>query len=225
MCVSFAPTYPVPVIFTSPQGVKDAPAPRPNKRPRLGPSPSEAEVDVKSPVKGQTSKSSADKKTARSELQDEFMQVMKPRTKKGPSWKDDDPVPGPSTDPPAAATKKAKKSKKVSQEQEAEANESTHEQEASVEAISDIDWLKKHTKSTLDTSEVEKAYEQSEDESIDDLDANEDPNVGGDPSLLSRVLTSLRSRNPSRTRLRRLFCRLRGFSYATWPSPVPKRSC
>ena len=121
------------------------------------------------------------------------MQVMKPRTKKGPSWKDDDPVPGPSTDPPAAATKKAKKSKKVSQEQEAEANESTHEQEASVEAISDIDWLKKHMKSTLDTSEVEKAYEQSEDESLGDPDANDDPNVGGGPFLLSRVLTSSKS--------------------------------
>lgn len=67
------------------QGSKDAPAPRPNKRPRLGPSPTELDTSPSSaPTKSKLDKPVT---TGKSSTQvEEFLEVMQPRTKKGPSW-------------------------------------------------------------------------------------------------------------------------------------------
>ena len=81
---------------------------------------------------------------------------MLPRSKKGPSWKDGDPTPGPSTGPPTPLPVKAKKIKEQDQDPQ--------EQDSS-----DADWLKRRTKSTLDASE-ERAFEQSDQESDEDVD-------------------------------------------------------
>lgn len=91
------------------------------------------------------------------------MHAMLPRTKKGPSWKDDDPVPGPSTSPPVVE-RKSKKSKDASPRPQPE---SADEQDADRMPTSDSDWLKKHTKSTLDPIESEKVFEQSDDDSAE----------------------------------------------------------
>ncbi|KAH9916393.1 uncharacterized protein BXZ73DRAFT_92497 [Epithele typhae] len=102
-------------------GVKDAPTPRPNKRPRLGPSPSEAGA-----VADATSKPAATKKGKQSSgaQLDEFMQVMQPRTKKGPSWKDDDPVVG-AVSPDASSVLPKKQRKKAKDEPESLADQET----------------------------------------------------------------------------------------------------
>ncbi|KAI0656208.1 hypothetical protein C8Q70DRAFT_1012681 [Cubamyces menziesii] len=124
------------------EGAKDAPAPRPNKRPRTGPSPSELAESPSSPEK--KSKSKDKTKGKADELENEFLQVMQPRTKKGPSWKDDDPVPGPVASSSTGATK---------------------QQAAQADAVSDLDWLKRHTKTTLDDVETSgRVFEQSDDE-------------------------------------------------------------
>lgn len=71
---------------------------------------------------------------------DEFMKVMKSRTKKGPSWANEDPQ------APEAETKV----------------EEAIEEEVPSKGISDLDWLKKHTSKNVD--KVEKVFEQSDDE-------------------------------------------------------------
>src|SRR5690348_4710044 len=73
------------------QGAKDAPAPRPNKRPRLGPSPSEVSSPL--PSTSTTSKTNPIPDDRPSRPKDaqlaEFMNVMLPRSKKGPLWKNE----------------------------------------------------------------------------------------------------------------------------------------
>ena len=70
--VSLARIYCFPLVerLTTSQGAKDAPAPRPNKRPRLGPSPSEhdeAVVRLDKSKKTKT-KSSVDDRKAKNEM-------------------------------------------------------------------------------------------------------------------------------------------------------------
>ncbi|KAI0753331.1 hypothetical protein C8Q80DRAFT_507618 [Daedaleopsis nitida] len=173
-------------------GAKDAPAPRPNKRPRLGPSPSETDEAVvrlakSKKTKTKTKSSVDDRKAKNSQLEDEFLQVMQPRTMKGPSWKDDDavaPVASTSTDPA-----KQKKSKKADTEQE----DVVVVEEQPSEALSDMDWLRRHTKST---AVEEKAFEQSDDEAMgspesDDDDGDEASDVEPpDPTRVTILQTS-----------------------------------
>ena len=158
------------------QGMKDAPLPRPNKRPRLGPSPDEAESSTSPKGKSSQSKDArADGKNSKAkgkEAQlDEFMQVMQPRTRKGPSWKDDDAV-LPAT--VAGSVKIEKKSSSKQRDAESshidERNGDSIDDEADENqqnaAVSDMDWLKRHMKSNLDISDhtTEKVFEQSDDE-------------------------------------------------------------
>ncbi|KAI0776697.1 RNA-binding domain-containing protein [Trametes elegans] len=170
------------------EGAKDAPAPRPNKRPRLGPAPTEVE-DVK-PEKARNSKTNdkSQKKGAGEDLANEFLQVMQPRTKKGPSWKNDDPAPGPvvSTSADATAATSGKKRKKSKDKDTADLEQTAHEEASSAaEPVSDLDWLKRHTKPTLDVAEApEKVFEQSDDdEPMDDSEGESDDDQVRFPAL------------------------------------------
>ncbi|KAK0186956.1 hypothetical protein F5146DRAFT_1104956 [Armillaria mellea] len=67
------------------EGAKDAPAPRPNKRPRLdAPTDTSSDQPAKSKMKTAAKEDNKAKTTKESRL-GEFMEVMQPRTK-GPSW-------------------------------------------------------------------------------------------------------------------------------------------
>ncbi|KAI0350955.1 hypothetical protein OH77DRAFT_1488172 [Trametes cingulata] len=180
------------------EGAKDAPAPRPNKRPRLGPSPTEVE-EVKPEKKASKSSKDKSKKTdAKGDLADEFLQVMQPRTKKGPSWKDDDPAPAPvastSAIPDAEANKKGKKSKEK-KDKAKKAEEDGEQAEAAAEPVSDLDWLQRHMKPTLDEAEaLEKVFEQSDDEPMRDAESDEedeeDSSEPPDPAKATILQTS-----------------------------------
>ena len=85
------------------------------------------------------------------------MKVMQPRSKKGPSWANEDAVPGPSTSQPPH--------KENTAPEDEEMDEDSQPQESSaVEPASDMDWLRRHTKSALTLDSEEKAFEQSDSE-------------------------------------------------------------
>ncbi|KAF8630103.1 hypothetical protein AX17_005499 [Amanita inopinata Kibby_2008] len=135
------------ISVTVVEGVKGAPAPRPNKRPRLGPSPNDAGI-VEAPP---SQKNKKDKKTLKdtggdSQL-DEFMKVMKPRTNKGPSWVNEE-----------SSTHDVVPSK----EHISSVDEAGSEGDVLDTAISDIDWMKKHMSKSVD--KMDKVFEQSDDE-------------------------------------------------------------
>ena len=180
--------------------MKDAPAPRPNKRPRLGPSPSETEgtteLSQSKKTKSTESQSTAVKPKKGAGLEDEFMQVMQPRTKKGPSWKDEDPAPvASSSNSPAAG--RLKKMERVKQRDDGQ-DAASQEPEAAAEAMSDLDWLRKHTKPATDVDiHVDKVFEQSDDELVDAPDDDDDVRqfrVSSDTTLthISRMSPCLR---------------------------------
>lgn len=157
------------------KGAKNAPAPRPNKRPRLGPSP----VEVEEPKVAKKSSSKDKSQGAGDALATEFLQVMQPRSQKGPSWKDEEfaqePVASSSTSA-NPADKPLKKSKK-SKIQADQADGVTEDQEpvTSTEPVSDLDWLKRHTKTAVaDVEATAKAFEQSDDEPMQDADSDDE---------------------------------------------------
>lgn len=125
------------------KGAKDAPAPRPNKRPRLGPSPVDEPVATlnveKTDAKG---KSKADSQF------DKYMEVMQPRTKKGPSWANE------ATAEASTAIHQPAESQNVEMADVAETSKE--------EGMSDLDWMKRRMSEKVDN--VEKAFEQSDDE-------------------------------------------------------------
>ncbi|KAJ6560260.1 hypothetical protein B0H19DRAFT_945470 [Mycena capillaripes] len=127
------------------EGAKDAPAPRPNKRPRLGPSPNELPTP---PSKAPTP---PEKPSGDSQL-DEYLEVMQPRGNKGRTWANEAatsvPVEVP-TDPPLAD--------KMDEDTEP----------IPEEGLSDLDWMKRRMSTKVDI--VEKAFEQSDDEDADPL--------------------------------------------------------
>ncbi|KAJ3532006.1 hypothetical protein NMY22_g7921 [Coprinellus aureogranulatus] len=129
------------------------PAPRPNKRARTGPSPSEL-TDSKS-------KPTTPAEPAKGNRQlDQFMEVMQPRTKKGPSWANDAATAEPVIPEPAplpAPTKEPTGDEDV-------AMEDATEEIPAAEPISDMDWLKQRMSSNVDKVVEEKAFEQSDDE-------------------------------------------------------------
>ncbi|KAI0641039.1 hypothetical protein C8Q79DRAFT_920627 [Trametes meyenii] len=158
------------------EGAKDAPAPRPNKRPRLGPSPNE--LDDKLNRKVALATKHTVKQGVPDELADEFLQVMQPRTK-GPSWKDDPITPATPTSLIDSASSSAQADKtakgKASKVQSAEIGGETTEHAMSLaEPTSDLDWLRRHTKATFDDVETsEKMFHQSDDEHLEDDENNE----------------------------------------------------
>ncbi|CCM02940.1 uncharacterized protein FIBRA_05055 [Fibroporia radiculosa] len=181
------------------EGSKDAPPPRPNKRPRLGPGPDETETRLPNDIRatGQASGILAQKQSKASQSKshlDEFMQVMQPRTKKGPSWADADvamPLNRPATNGidikdqiDATQSRKSSKAQPTSGEND-EMKDATDsldfESEHRDDGISDMDWFRKRTKAVLDEADppAEKAFEQS-DEEVDDVDRHE-ATVSEDP--------------------------------------------
>ncbi|KAH9943660.1 hypothetical protein B0H21DRAFT_810303 [Amylocystis lapponica] len=169
--------------------VDDAPPPRPNKRPRLGPSPSEEAV-VDSSTKVTTGKSTTKKtkteaiskgKNKADDAQlDEFMQIMQPRTKKGPSWANEDATPLASTTtgiPVSASTSKKLTLKSKAVDTTNNGLEDGTQPSHTDTGLSDTDWLKRHTKQAIEESEdavPEKAFSQSdgegEVEAMDEVD-------------------------------------------------------
>ncbi|KAJ7982776.1 hypothetical protein DFH06DRAFT_710389 [Mycena polygramma] len=121
------------------EGTKDAPAPRPNKRPRLGPSPNELPTP---PPKAPPAPS----KPSGDSQMDEYLQVMQPRGNKGRTWANEAAPAAPINPPPAEAMD--------------EDTEPVRE-----EGLSDLDWMKRRMSKNVDV--VEKAFEQSDDEDGD----------------------------------------------------------
>ncbi|KAI0270676.1 hypothetical protein BC834DRAFT_841474 [Gloeopeniophorella convolvens] len=140
-------------------GAKDAPAPRPSKRPRLD---TTAENDASSSLGKSTKsgrKSAADASPAQGRNKDavfdEFMEVMQPKTKKGPSWADDSG--------PVSLSKKGKAPAAPEQP------EGSLELEAPQQDLSDLEWMRRRMKQGVDeAATVEKAFEQSDNEEHDE---------------------------------------------------------
>lgn len=149
------------LMFRRFKGIKDAPAPRPNKRPRLGPSPTD---ELTSTTSKKTSK--ADAKTDKpvkgkgkvAQL-DEYLEVMQPRAKKGPSWANEAQA-----HPDLAAPDTTPKLN----DKTAGDDEKPKEEERE-EGISDLDWMRRRMTQTVDSVDTvpEKAFEQSDDEMDD----------------------------------------------------------
>lgn len=140
------------------QGVKDAPAPRPNKRPRLGPSP----VESASPNSEKPStKSKKAIKNGSDPQFEEFAKATRSRTQKGPSWANEDADIQPSSSTASGSGKSKIPSHIPSSETLPSPSGSTNP-----EGLSDLDWLKRHTKSSLDVSSVnaEQTFEQSDED-------------------------------------------------------------
>ncbi|KAJ7590213.1 RNA-binding domain-containing protein [Mycena floridula] len=110
------------------QGAKDAPAPRPNKRPRLGPSPH----DDSEPKKKEQPETKPPKKSKKDAQMDEFMEVM--QTKKGPSWANEQQPAGP--EQPVMDVNKP-------------------EGDNNGEGMSDLDWMKRHMTKGYEQSDDE----------------------------------------------------------------------
>jgi multiple RNA-binding domain-containing protein 1 len=128
------------------QGTKDAPPPRPNKRRKLDPSPRDTKPSKSLPsdvkTKSKLKKSQRDTEEKADGQLDEFMQVMKPRTKKGPSWANEGRV---LVSEPVPTTK-------------VDGKEDGEEEKRKDEGISDLDWMKMHLKGDLEA----KVFEQDE---------------------------------------------------------------
>lgn len=139
------------------KGTKDAPTPRPNKRPRLGPSPTDG-IIVESISMNTSSKKDAKKPSGKTAQMDEYLQVMQSRNKNGPSWANEAPPPPPPTQPDPTPT--SRKEDKV-------ADGAPKEGEERDEAMSDLDWMKRRMTQGVDAADAtleEKAFEQSDDE-------------------------------------------------------------
>ncbi|KAG5340712.1 hypothetical protein C0989_000592 [Termitomyces sp. Mn162] len=124
------------------EGAKDAPVPRPNKRRKIE-DPSMDGSAEKSKVK--LTKPNNEKPKTDDQLE-EFMKVMQPRNKKGPSWANDAPSEGPVVSAPEVEEDVLMAEDKVAHD----------------ETISDLEWMKRRMGSTVD--EVDKVFEQSDDE-------------------------------------------------------------
>ncbi|KAF7984579.1 hypothetical protein HWV62_13803 [Athelia sp. TMB] len=143
------------------QGTKDAPTPRPNKRQRTGPSLIES-----TPLKPTLVEQDSKPKGKNARQMDEYLQIMQPRSQKGPSWANEAPS------QPALAIDSVEKKVMISQPEtttnamEVDVDVDVAEKEdAQVEGISDLDWMKRRMTQAADVALVpEKAFEQSDDE-------------------------------------------------------------
>lgn len=210
------------------KGTKNAPTPRPNKRPRLGPSPGE----VEEPKVAKKSSSKDKSQGAGDALATEFLQVMQPRSQKGPSWKDEEPAQEPvasSSTSANSADKPLKKSKK-SKTQPDHVDGVTEDQEpvTATEPVSDLDWLKRHTKTAVaDVETTEKAFEQSDDEPMqDDSDDVEQEVTSSNFGMLAStdVAPSRHMPNLSWTLYMRASCKHRDSSFEICRSRAPRMS-
>ncbi|TDL26946.1 RNA-binding domain-containing protein [Rickenella mellea] len=171
------------------EGSKDAPAPRPNKRPRLGPAPGD-ELPLpkpKSSAKVSTTPVKPQDKDKGTQL-DEFLQVMQPRTKKGRSWANEDNTVSVTTDhPPARPDVKATAEKTT---KDAPTTDNTHdsspdnnEAEEENAEIDDMEWMKRRMKQQLEIANdpVEKVFEQEDED--DAGEEHDTPEIGREEDI------------------------------------------
>ncbi|KAI0053501.1 RNA-binding domain-containing protein [Auriscalpium vulgare] len=131
-------------------GAKDAPTPRPNKRRRVDTSTADVHLDPSSSKAREPLSHDASDKRKESQLE-QFMDVMQPRTRKGPSWAEQPPAQQP--------VKKSKKGKEVAVVDEANDN-------AQPEGLSDVEWMRRRMKQGVENAATEKAFEQSDDDEL-----------------------------------------------------------
>ncbi|KAI0060073.1 hypothetical protein BV25DRAFT_1807867 [Artomyces pyxidatus] len=133
-------------------GAKDAPTPRPNKRPRLELPSADSEAGPsfsKSHASGQHAEKG--KAKAKDDQFEQFMDVMQPRSRSGPSWADEPP----SEPIPAKNAKKG---------QDAVLNiAAVDDAEMQPEGLSDLEWMRRRMRQGVEES-ADKAFEQSDDE-------------------------------------------------------------
>jgi multiple RNA-binding domain-containing protein 1 len=106
-----------------------------------------ASIDIPAPTKS--------KKAAE---MDEFMKTMKPKTKKGPAWANDEPLAA------QAAVETAPKQPEPSSEEDG-GDASVHSNRA---GVSDLDWMRQRMSGTVD--KAGKVYDQS-DEELEEVEA------------------------------------------------------
>ncbi|PBK88707.1 hypothetical protein ARMGADRAFT_1047355 [Armillaria gallica] len=130
------------------EGAKDAPAPRPNKRPRLDPpTNTSSEQPTKSTTKTAVKEDKA--QSMKESRLGEFMEVMQPRTK-GPSWANEAQ--------PEASTS----SRTLDVDMQDPEVQALDVEPVNQEGLSDLDWMKRHLSKKVD--EDEQVFEQSDDE-------------------------------------------------------------
>ena len=167
------------------QGTKDAPTPRPNKRPRLELAPSEYERHRVQSSKQLPKKVTADPslpQSSKGAQYQEFAKVMQSRSKKGPSWANDDehqPVASTST-LPAQASKRTSVAEREVDPTSSDGVEDVNQGNG----LSDVDWLKRHQRSAVETLDSENitVFDQS--------DEDHGENVDGSPETVSIALCS-----------------------------------
>ncbi|KAI0083601.1 hypothetical protein BDY19DRAFT_998446 [Irpex rosettiformis] len=145
-------------------GAKDAPAPRPNKRQRTGPSPGEHAEG------GAHAKESKQKEDTKDTQLEEFLGVMQSRSKQGPSWKDS------AFEDPSQPAQTPKGQRNISHE----LSDVPEGQTAQQEPASDLDWLKQHTKPALNDTLTSSSPtdEEKEGPSTNQLSAENDAVAG-----------------------------------------------
>ncbi|EJD05148.1 uncharacterized protein FOMMEDRAFT_18782 [Fomitiporia mediterranea MF3/22] len=158
------------------KGAKDAPIPRPNKKPRIDNSNSAVDKlpgtkplqKSKSKRKKMDATTSTDdnaesigKKIKKGAELDEFMQVMQPRTKKERTWanNDDVPVAGPSSRPLEQSQANANGISETDDSNE-------REEEDGVEEVDDMEWMRRKMKKDLEEGGEERVFMQDEEEEV-----------------------------------------------------------
>ncbi|KAG6889211.1 hypothetical protein C0995_002671 [Termitomyces sp. Mi166 len=134
------------------EGAKDAPTPRPNKRRRIDSSADVLSQDTRMKT---TKEETTNEKHKTDDQLEEFMKVMQPRNKKGPSWAND----APSVEPVVPQPEPVPGSEGVEEDVPLVNDKAAHD-----ETISDLEWMKRRMGSTVEAVENEKVFEQSDDE-------------------------------------------------------------
>ncbi|KDQ50583.1 hypothetical protein JAAARDRAFT_199829 [Jaapia argillacea MUCL 33604] len=166
-------------------GTKDAPAPRPNKRPRLGPSPTDpSSSSLLAPTKPGSTKGIKEPQGAKQKPDkqlDEFMKVMQPRTK-GRTWANEEAAPLSTAVPSASSVKKGAKAKEepdgVVVDGGAEGGAEVRE-----EGMSDLDWMRKRMSKAVDSGVEEKVFEQDDEVGDVDVEMKDDDDEPPEPTI------------------------------------------
>ncbi|KAK7046017.1 Multiple RNA-binding domain-containing protein 1 [Paramarasmius palmivorus] len=132
------------------EGAKDAPTPRPNKRPRTEDATTPSDAAKAELKKARKDNKEDGKKSKKDSQMAEFLEVMAP--KKGPSWANEA-----QTQPEASTSAKKIDDKDV-------------DMVVPEEGLSDLDWMRRRMTSNVD--EAEKAFEQSDEEEDGNRNAN-----------------------------------------------------
>ncbi|KAF7302233.1 hypothetical protein MIND_00790300 [Mycena indigotica] len=192
-------------------GTKDAPEPRPNKRPRLGPSPNDP---LEKPSK--KSKQNTDKPVKEDKQFDEFAQVMKPRQKK--TWANEAAPSAPADVPPPSSIVVDNKMMDVDDPAVSKMEN---------EEMSDLEWMRRRMKDSAAVGE--KAFEQSDDEAppIDEPEPEKAPVDSVKETILqtSRLFVRNLAFSCTEQDLRELFSPFGDISQVHIPlDPVSKQS-